>query len=98
MSRRLRVLLAGALVAAMMTASVAPALAQEPPGAQGTPPPATPEGCHGYYTVLYKQLTGDPSQAPGIVPQTQSPKGMGETLQAFLGAACGVGSRDQGAA
>ena len=93
MKRIITVLTMATLMAAMLTLSVVPAFAQEPPGSQGTPPPATPEGCHGYYTVLFKQLTGDPSQAPGIVPQTQSPEGRGGPLQEFLGDACGIGSQ-----
>jgi len=64
-----------------------------PTGSQGTPPPATPEGCHGFQTVLFKQLTGDPAQGPAIVSQTQTEEGRGGTLQAFLAAVCGVGSQ-----
>jgi hypothetical protein len=66
-----------------------------PPGSQGTPPPATPKGCHGFWTVAYKQATGDPSQAQGItgiIAQTQSEEGRGGTLQDFLAINCGLGS------
>jgi hypothetical protein len=65
----------------------------EPPGSQGTPPPATPEGCHGSATVGYKGLVGDPAQGPAIVDQTQTDAGRGETLQVFLASYCGVGSQ-----
>jgi hypothetical protein len=64
-----------------------------PPGSHGTPPAATPQGCHGFETVFFKQLTGDPAQGPAIVLQTQSALGRGGTLQAFLAAVCGVGSQ-----
>jgi hypothetical protein len=67
--------------------------AASPPGSHGTPPPATPQGCHGYQTVFFKQLTGDPAQGPAIVLQTQSVLGRGKTLQQFLATVCGLGSQ-----
>jgi hypothetical protein len=85
-----------AVIAGLAVAMGAAGVAQgeaEPPGSQGTPPPASPEGCHGEQTVLYKQLTGDPAQGPAIVDQTQTAAGRGQTLQAFLAAVCGVGSQ-----
>jgi hypothetical protein len=66
-----------------------------PGGAQGTPPPASPEGCHGWYTVGYKQATGNPAQGPAIVAETQSAAGRGGSLQEMLAAFCGVGSKVQ---
>jgi hypothetical protein len=75
-------------------AGATPVLAEaSPPGSQGTPRPATPQGCHRYQTVLYKQLSGDPAQGPAIVGQTQSDLGRGGTLQAFLAEVCGLGSQ-----
>jgi hypothetical protein len=87
-----RPLAAFACAAFLLTAF--PALGQAaPPGSHGRPPPATPQGCHGFETVLFKQLTGDPAQGPAIVLQTQSEPGRGGTLQAFLAAVCGLGSQ-----
>jgi hypothetical protein len=91
--RLTRLFLAAALSSILAIVAAVPALAQVPPGAQGPPPPATPQGCHGAQTVLFKQLTGNPSQAPGIIPQTQSLEGRGQALQAFLAAVCGIGSQ-----
>jgi hypothetical protein len=54
-------------------------------------PSAQPQGCHGAATLAYKQATGSPSQAAGILAQAHSEIGRGETLQLFLAAACGVG-------
>lgn len=64
--------------------------------------PASPEnGCHGFYTTLAKQHSGDRGvQGAAIggrgnsdgVPtdgQAHSEAGRGATLQAFLAAACG---------
>jgi hypothetical protein len=86
--------LAAFACAAVVAAAAAPAFGQPaPPGSEGTPPPATPQGCHGFQTVLFKQLTGDPAQGPAIVLQTRSALGRGGTLQAFLAAVCGVGSQ-----
>lgn len=89
--RTFRAFAVGAVLAAF---AAAPSFAQPaPPGSEGTAPPATPEGCHGFQTVLFKQLTGDPAQGPAIVAQTQTAAGRGGTLQAFLGVVCGVGSQ-----
>ena len=77
---------AGALVLA------APAAA-DPSGSEGTPPPATPNGCHGAATVAFKQATGDPQQGAAIRAQAHSEDGRGATLQAFLAEACGLGSQ-----
>jgi hypothetical protein len=83
-----------ALASAVFLTSVSPAFGQAaPPGSEGTPPTATPQGCHGFETVFFKQLTGDPTQGPAILLQTQSELGRGGTLQAFLAAVCGVGSQ-----
>jgi hypothetical protein len=82
------------LAGAAFFAAASPAFGEAaPPGSHGTPPPATPQGCHGFETVLFKQLAGDPAQGPAIVLQTQSELGRGVTLQAFLAAVCGVGSQ-----
>jgi hypothetical protein len=82
------------LASAMCLAAASPSFGEAaPPGSQGTPPPATPKGCHGFETVLFKQLQGDPAQGPAIVGQTQTELGRGGTLQAFLAAVCGVGSQ-----
>ena len=89
-----RIFVAGiASLAVAMTAATAAHGEAAPPGSEGTPPPATPEGCHGFETVLFKQLTGDPAQGPAIVSQTQTEEGRGAILQAFLAAVCGVGSQ-----
>jgi hypothetical protein len=81
-------------VSAMALTAASPSFGEAaPPGSQGTPPPATPQGCHGVETVLFKQLTGDPAQDPAIVGQAQTELGRGGTLQAFLVAVCGVGSQ-----
>jgi hypothetical protein len=73
--------------------------------AQETVPPADPEGCHGFFTVLFKQLTGDPGAQGSAIGgrgnsdqdptngQAHSELGRGATLQAFLAVACGVGSQ-----
>jgi hypothetical protein len=92
MKRQRLIAIAGAVVLGAATTSSVNAQ-PAPPGSQGTPPPATPQGCHGFQTVLFKQLTGDPAQGPAIVAQTQTPLGRGGTLQAFLAAVCGVGSQ-----
>jgi hypothetical protein len=85
-------LAAFACAAFLATASAAFGQAA-PPGSHGTPPPEIPQGCHGFETVLFKQLTGDPAQGPAIVSQTQSELGRGGTLQAFLASVCGLGSQ-----
>jgi hypothetical protein len=91
---RLRRAALATFTCAAFFAAASPAFGQAaPPGSQGTPPPATPHGCHGFETVLFKQLTGDPAQGPAIVLQTQSELGRGGTLQAFLAAVCEVGSQ-----
>jgi hypothetical protein len=83
-----------AFASAVFLTCVSPAFGEAaPPGSEGTPPPATPQGCHGFETVLFKQLSGDPAQGPAIVLQTQSELGRGGTLQAFLAVVCGVGSQ-----
>ncbi len=92
-ARSAHIVLIAAMSLALVGLGPTAAFAQAPPGAQGPPPPATPQGCHGFQTVLYKQLTGNPSQALGIVPQTRSEAGRGGTLQAFLAAFCGIGSQ-----
>ena len=90
---RCKAIVSSAVVALALVGAGGASAQPEPPGSQGTPPPATPQGCHGFETVLFKQLTGDPAQGPAIVAQTQSPAGRGGTLQAFLAAVCGVGSQ-----
>ena len=68
--------------------------------------PSSPDnGCHGYYTTQYKESVGDrggQGQAIGgrgnsdgnpDNGQAHSAAGRGETLQAFLAEACGVGSQ-----
>ena len=92
MSRVTRVAVACLASAAFLVAARGRAHAA-PPGSHGTPPPAAPRGCHGFETVLFKQLAGDPAQGPAIVLQTQSEAGRGGTLQAFLAAVCGLGSQ-----
>ncbi len=97
--RSMRAKLATLAVAVFLTVVVVLTMASPvygqpaPPGSQGTPPPAAPQGCHGFHTVLHKQLTGDPAQGPAIVAQTQTPQGRGGLLQEFLAAFCGVGSQ-----
>ncbi len=94
MRRVIRTPAVGAFACAALFVGTPAALGDAaPPGSDGTPPPATPEGCHGYQTVLYKQLSGDPAQGPAIVLQTQSDRGRGRTLQAFLAEVCGLGSQ-----
>ena len=68
--------------------------------------PSSPDkGCHGYYTTLYKQLTGDRGGQGEAIGgrgnsdgnpsngQAHTEPGRGATLQAFLAANCGVGSQ-----
>jgi len=69
--------------------------------------PASPvdNGCHGYYTTLYKEQVGDRGGQGSAIGgkgnsdgdptngQAHSTAGRGETLQAFLAANCGVGSQ-----
>jgi hypothetical protein len=73
--------------------------------AAGNVPPAEPSGCHGAATVAYKQATGDAGGQGSAIGgrgnsdddntngQAHSALGRGQTLQAFLGAACAVGSQ-----
>ena len=68
-------------------------------------PLAEPQGCHGAATVAYKQATGEAggqgsaiggrgnSDGDNTNGQAHSAAGRGQTLQAFLAAACGVGSQ-----
>jgi hypothetical protein len=68
--------------------------------------PSSPDnGCHGYYTTLYKTLVGDRgaqgtaiggrgnSDGDPANGQAHSAVGRGETLQEFLAVNCGVGSQ-----
>ncbi len=69
--------------------------------------PASPvdNGCHGYYTTLYKEQVGDRGGQGSAIGgkgnsdgdptngQAHSTAGRGETLQAFLATNCGVGSQ-----
>jgi hypothetical protein len=80
------------LAVAVFLTMASPVYAQ-PKGSNGTPPPATPKGCHGFHTVLHKQLTGDPAQGPAIRAQTRTPQGRGGLVQEFLATVCGVGSQ-----
>ena len=80
------------LTLAFAFAFAGPSFGQVPTPPAGAPS-ATPEGCHGAATLAFKQATGQPSQAIGILPQAHSELGRGKILQAFLGAACGVGSQ-----
>lgn len=88
--------LVAALVTVVVLALSATALAD----------PSSPEnGCHGYYTTLYKQLVGDRGGQGSAIGgkgnsdgdptngQAHSAAGRGETLQEFLAANCGVGSQ-----
>jgi hypothetical protein len=68
-------------------------------------PPASPQGCHGYWTVKYKQAVNDAGGQGSAIGgkgnsdgnpdngQAHSALGRGETLQEFLAAQCGVGSQ-----
>ena len=88
--------LVAALVAVVVLAFSAAALAD----------PSSPDnGCHGYYTTLYKEQVGDRGGQGSAIGgkgnsdgdptngQAHSTAGRGETLQAFLAANCGVGSQ-----
>ena len=68
--------------------------------------PSSPDnGCHGYYTTQYKESVGDRGGQGEAIGgrgnsdgnpdngQAHSVAGRGETLQAFLASACGVGSQ-----
>jgi hypothetical protein len=68
--------------------------------------PSSPEnGCHGYYTTLAKDLSGDRGVQGSAIGgkgnsdddpangQAHSALGRGATLQAFLAANCDVGSQ-----
>ena len=68
--------------------------------------PSSPEnGCHGYYTTQYKQVTGDRGGQGSAIGgkgnsdgnptngQAHSEPGRGDQLQAFLAANCDVGSQ-----
>ena len=88
-----------ALVAALATGALvisAPAWAD----------PSSPErGCHGFYTTQFKESVGDRGAQGAAIGgrgnsdgdptngQAHSELGRGATLQAFLAAACGVGSQ-----
>lgn len=74
-------------------------------GAALADPQSDDNGCHGYYTTLYKEQTGDRggqgdaiggrgnSDGDATDGQAHSAAGRGATLQAFLAATCGVGSQ-----
>jgi hypothetical protein len=85
-------------IAAGVAAAVVVATGTAPAGAD----PASPEhGCHGFYTTLAKDLSGDRgiqgtaiggrgnSDGDPTNGQAHSELGRGATLQAFLAAACG---------
>jgi hypothetical protein len=92
MNRRTRAVVVGLAALALAGIGVGPAAAD----------PASPEnGCHGYYTTLTKQLSGDRgvqgtaiggrgnSDGDPTNGQAHSAAGRGATLQAFLAATCG---------
>ena len=91
-------LMAGAIATAALGSTLGPAFAQ------GTPPSADPNGCHGAATVAYKVATNDPGGQGSAIGgrgnsdgdktngQAHSEAGRGQTLQEFLAAECGVGS------
>jgi hypothetical protein len=92
MARSKRIMVAGFATLALAGAGAAPVAAD----------PASPEhGCHGYYTTLAKQLSGDRGVQGSAIGgrgnsdgdpangQAHSEAGRGATLQAFLAAACG---------
>jgi hypothetical protein len=74
-------------------------------GAAFADPKSPDKGCHGYYTTQFKEMTGDRgaqgeaiggrgnSDGDPTDGQAHSAAGRGATLQAFLAAACGVGSQ-----
>jgi hypothetical protein len=74
--------------------------------AADTAPPADPQGCHGYWTVQYKQSQGDAGATGSAIGgvgnnsegdksgQAHSDLGRGQTLQQFLAEKCdGLGSQ-----
>jgi hypothetical protein len=88
--------LIAALITVVVLAFAATALAD----------PSSPDnGCHGYYTTLYKEQVGDRGGQGSAIGgngnsdgdptngQAHSTLGRGETLQEFLAANCGVGSQ-----
>lgn len=92
MVRSKRMVVAGLASLALAGAGAGPATAD----------PASPEnGCHGYYTTLAKEQSGDRgiqgsaiggrgnSDGDPANGQAHSEAGRGATLQAFLAAACG---------
>jgi hypothetical protein len=92
MNRRTRTVVAGLAALALAGIGIGPAAAD----------PASPEnGCHGYYTTLAKEQSGDRgiqgtaiggrgnSDGDPSNGQAHSAAGRGATLQAFLATACG---------
>ena len=92
MSRTRRMYVTGVALFALASVSAFPALAD----------PASPEnGCHGFYTTQFKELTGDRgaqgtaiggrgnSDGDPTNGQAHSEAGRGATLQAFLAEVCG---------
>lgn len=88
--------LVATLVAIVVLAFSATALAD--------PASPTENGCHGYWTTQAKSDDNRGAQGAAIGGkgnsdgnpsngQAHSPAGRGQTLQAFLGTACGVGSQ-----
>ena len=88
--------LIAALVAALVLVFSASALADQS---------SSDKGCHGFHTTQFKELVGDRgaqgdaiggrgnSDGDSSDGQAHSALGRGQTLQAFLAAACGVGSQ-----
>jgi len=92
MSRSRRRVVTGLALLALGSFGVVPAVAD----------PTSPEnGCHGFYTTQFKQLTGDRGAQGSAIGglgnsdgdptngQAHSELGRGATLQQFLAEACG---------
>lgn len=68
-------------------------------------PKSADQGCHGFYTTMYKEMVGDRGAQGDAIGgrgnsdgdptdgQAHSLVGRGATLQEFLAAFCGVGSQ-----
>jgi hypothetical protein len=87
----------------LVVAAAAVVLAISAPA--GADPASPDQGCHGFYTTQFKELVGDRGAQGSAIGgrgnsdgdpsngQAHSDLGRGQTLQAFLAEACGVGSQ-----
>jgi hypothetical protein len=88
-----------------LVATVAVAAALAFSAAALADPSSAEKGCHGFHTTQFKEFAGDRGAQGSAIGgkgnsdggptngQAHSAAGRGATLQAFLGATCGVGSQ-----